>query len=53
MINHVLDIAFDLKPKIISTVISENLSEHKKSINNKYPSVKFVVQKKEMERPML
>ena len=46
MINHVLDIAFDLKPKIISTVISENLSEHKKSINNKYPSVKFVVQKK-------
>ena len=52
MINHVLDIAFDLKPKIISTVISLNLSEHKKH-KQKYPSVKFVVQKKEMERPML
>ena len=46
MINHVLDTVSSLNPKILLTVISDELNDYKKKINQQYKKLQFALQKK-------
>ena len=46
MINHVLDIALKLKPRLLTTVISKELLSFSEKIKKDYKKIKIVVQNK-------